>query len=287
MEKRRLGRTGYLTSMVTFGSFALLEASEKEAENTIRMVLERGINHFDVSPIYGRAEEHIGAWIKRNGKDFYLGCKTHERTKEKAWESINTSLEKLNVDQFDLFQFHGVDHIKTLDILFGRNGAFKAVLKAMDQGLIKHIGMTGHVPPTQNEAFSRFDFDTVMFPLNRIHAANITEWNDYRPLLETAKNRDAGVFAIKTIAKGNWDDPAPSHRYNTWYEPFDDQSDIEKSLWYALNQDITSAVSSGDMILLPRIIDAAENFRQLTEKEEHDILRESEPYEPLRGPEMP
>jgi predicted aldo/keto reductase-like oxidoreductase len=287
METRRLGKTGYLTSIVTFGSFALLEASEKEAEAFIAMALERGINHFDVSPMYGRAEEHIGAWIKRNGRTFYMGCKTHERKKEPAWVSINTSLERLNVDQFDLFQFHGVDDMKTLDVLFGRNGAMDAVVKAMDQGMIKHVGITGHVPPTQNEAFSRFDFDTVMFPLNRIHAANITEWNDYRPLLETAKKKNAGVFAIKTIARGNWDNPAPPHKYNTWYEPFDNQSDIEKSLWYALNQDITSAVSSGDMKLLPRMIDAAESFNPLSEKEENHILEESERYEPLRGPEMP
>jgi aryl-alcohol dehydrogenase-like predicted oxidoreductase len=67
METRRLGRTGYSISFITFGSFALLEATEKEAEATIEMVLERGINHFDVSPMYGRAEEHIGSWIKRNG----------------------------------------------------------------------------------------------------------------------------------------------------------------------------------------------------------------------------
>ena len=287
METRRLGRTGYLTSIVTFGSFALLEASEKEAEVTIQMVLESGINHFDVSPMYGRAEEHIGAWLKRNNKNFYLGCKTHERTKENAWESINRSLEKLNVDRFDLFQFHGVDDIKTLDILFGRDGAIDAVLKASDQGMIKYTGITGHIPPTQNEALSRFDFDTVMFPLNRIHAAKITDWNDYRPLLETAKERDAGVFAIKSIAKGIWDNPAPPHEYNTWYEPFDNKSDIEKSLWYALNQDITSAVSSGDTKLLPKIIDAAERFNPLSENAENDILRESEQYEPLRGPEMP
>ena len=287
METRRLGRTGYLTSIVTFGSFALLEASEREAEATIEMVLERGINHFDVSPMYGRAEEHIGAWIKRNGKKFYLGCKTHERTKEKAWESINTSLEKLHLDRFDLFQFHAVDDIKTLDILFGTEGGIEAVLKAKDQGLIKHIGITGHVPKVQSEALSRFDFDTVMFPLNRIHAAKIRDWNDYKPLLETAKKRDAGMFAIKAIARGNWNNPESPHKYNTWYEPFDNRSDIEKSLWFALSQDISSAVSSGDMKLLPKIIDAAEKYKPVSEKEENDILRESAQYEPLRGPGMP
>lgn len=287
MKTRRLGKTDYSTSIVTFGSFALLKASEKEAEDTIGMVLERGINHFDVSPMYGRAEEHIGAWIKRNGKDFHLGCKTHERTKEKAWESINRSLEKLNLDTFDLFQFHGVDTIEALDALFGENGAIEAVLKAMDQGMILHTGITGHIPPVQNEALSRFDFDTVMFPLNRIHAAKRREWNDYGPLLETAKKKEAGVFVIKSIAKGNWNNPAPPHKYNTWYEPFDNASDIEKSLWYALNQDITSAVSSGDMTLLPKIIDAAEKYNPLSEKEEEEILRESGWYEPLRGPEMP
>jgi predicted aldo/keto reductase-like oxidoreductase len=287
METRRLGRTGYSISFITFGSFALLEATEKEAEATIEMVLERGINHFDVSPMYGRAEEHIGSWIKRNGGNFSLGCKTHERTNEKAWESINKSLEKLHVDSFDLFQFHAVDDIKTLDILFGRKGGIEAVLKAGDQGLIKHIGITGHVPIVQNIALSRFDFDTVMFPLNRIHAAKIRDWNDYRPLLKTAKKRDTGVFAIKSIAKGKWKDPTLPHKYNTWYEPFEKESNIEKSLWYALNQDITSAVSSGDMKLLPKTIDAAEKYTNLSQKEENDILRESEQYEPLRGPAMP
>ena len=287
METRRLGRTGQTVSIVTFGSFALLEASEKEADATIEMVLERGINHFDVSPMYGRAEEHIGSWIKRNGKNFTLGCKTIERTREKVWEGINTSLEKLCVDSFDIFQFHAVDDINTLDILLGAEGGIEAVLKAKEQGLLKNIGITGHVPPLQNEALSRFDFDTVMFPLNRIHAANIRDWNDYRPLLERAKQKDTGVFAIKTTAKGAWDSPAPPHRYNTWYEPFDTKSEIEKSLWYALNQDITSAVSSGDMKLLPVIIDAAESYRPLSEKEENDILMESGQYEPLKGPGMP
>lgn len=287
MEKRRLGRTGHLSSIVTFGSFALLQASEKEAEKTIGMVLEKGINHFDVSPMYGRAEEHIGAWIKRKGKDFFLGCKTHERTKENVWAGINSSLEKLCVDRFDLFQFHAVDDIKTLDVLFGAGGGIEAVLRAREQGLVKHIGITGHVPSVQNEALSRFDFDTVMFPLNRIHAANRRDWNDYRPLLATAKQRDAGVLVIKTIARGAWDNPEPPHKYNTWYEPFDNSSDIEKSLWYALNQDITSAVSSGDMKLLPMFIDAAEKYKALSEKEENEILRESEQYEPLKGPGMP
>ena len=41
------------------------------------------------------------------------------------------------------------------------------------------------------------------------------------------------------------------------------------------------------MKLLPKIIDAAEKFNPLSEKEENDILRESEQYDPLRGPEMP
>jgi predicted aldo/keto reductase-like oxidoreductase len=129
-----------------------------------------------------------------------------------------------------------------------------------------------------------------LYPI-RGRCINIWEYggngNDYRPLLETAKERDAGVLAIKTIAKGNLENPAPPHQYNTWYEPFDNKSDIEKSLWYALNQDITSSVSSGDMKLLPKMIDAAEEFQQLSEEEENDILRESEQYEPLRGPEMP
>ncbi len=285
METRRLGRTGHQSSILIFGGFALFQANQKEADAALEKALDNGINHIDVSPVYGQAETRIGSWFKRNGRKFFIGCKTHERQKNDARESIRRSLETLNVDYFDLFQLHGVDSINVLNIILGPGGAIEAILEARDQGLVHHIGITGHNPPTQNEALQRFDFDTVMFPLNRVHAAHWTDWNDWRPLLKTARQKDVGVMAIKSVAKSAREGPNEKG-YNTWYEPFDEAEEIEKSLRYTLSQDITAAILPGELRLWPMVIDAANRFSPLNEKEQQEVISESAQYQPLVGPSM-
>lgn len=285
METRRLGRTEHRSSVLIFGSFALFDLDQKESDTAIELALGHGINHIDISPMYGAAEERIGSWIKRHGQKFFMACKTHERTKDAARESLHRSLETLHVDHFDLFQFHGVDSAGAQDTILGPDGAMEAVLEARDQGLVRHIGVTGHNPVAHNEFLRKFDFDTVLFPLNRVHAANFNDWNDWRPLVETANQKDAGLMAIKAVAKQAW--PGSDHKgYNTWYEPFDDPENIEKSLRYALSQDITAAVLPGEFSLWPMILDAAERFRPLTPEEEAAVVREASAYSPLVGPNM-
>jgi aryl-alcohol dehydrogenase-like predicted oxidoreductase len=287
METRRLGRTEQMSSIIAFGSFALFHATQKEADAALEMALEAGVNHIDVSPIYGKAEERIGSWMGRNGKQFFVGCKTHERTRAEAWESLKRSLDTLKVDSFDLFQFHGVDSIEVLETILGPGGALEAVLEAREQGLLRYIGITGHTPTLQNEALQLFDFDTVMFPLNRVHAAHPNDWNDFRPLLKTARQKDVGVMCIKSVAKRTWENTDRESRpYNTWYEPFDDAEEIRKSLWYTLSQDITLAVMPGELKLWPMLIDAAQRFRPLDENEQREVIAEVAQYEPLVGPRM-
>jgi aryl-alcohol dehydrogenase-like predicted oxidoreductase len=287
MEKRRLGKTGHMSSIIIFGGFALFQSRQKEADVALEMALNHGINHIDVSPLYGQAEKRIGSWLGRNGKQFFIGCKTAERRKQDARESLKRSLETLKIDRFDLFQLHGVDTIEVLDIVLGPGGALEAIIEAREQGLVRFIGITGHNPPVQNEALHRFDFDTVMFPLNRVHAASVTDWNNFQPLLKTARQKDVGVLAIKSVAKQAWEDHTPaSHHYQTWYEPFTEAADIEKSLWYTLSQDITSAVLPGELKLWPTIIDAAKRFKSLNAKEQQEVISQAAQYQPLVGPTM-
>jgi len=287
MDKRRLGKTEHMSSILIFGSFALFRISQKAADATLEMALENGINHIDVSPLYGDAEKHLGSWFRKNGKKFFLGCKTNERRKTGAWKSLKCSLDTLKVDCFDLFQLHGVDDVKTLNTVLGPGGALEAVLEAKQQDLVHYIGITGHNPPLQNKALQRFDFDTVMFPLNRVHAIHPTDWNDFAPLLQTSRQKDVGVIAIKSVAKRAWEDhQARSHPYNTWYEPFDEASEIERSLWYTLSQDITAAMLPGELQLWPMIIDAAKRFKPLSKKKQQEVMSQVAQYQPLVGPRM-
>ncbi len=284
MEKRRLGKTGQLSSILTFGGFALSRLSQKEADAGIEMAIEAGINRIDVSPIYGEAESRLGSWFGRHGNSFFLGCKTAERTKSGAREGLHRSLKTLKVDHFDLYQFHMVDNSRELDTILAPDGALEAVLEARKQGLVKYIGITGHHPLLHNEALQRFDFDTVMFPLNRVHAAHFSGWNDWRPLLKTAQQKDVGVFAIKVVAKGLWANGDESNQeYNTWYEPFDEPAEIEKCYRYTLSQAITSAVMPGELRLWPAIIAAAERFKPLALKEQKTLVSEVVQYQPLHA----
>lgn len=282
MEKRRLGKTGHMSSILTLGGAAFIAATQAEADVAMKLAIEHGINHIDVAPTYGDAELRIGPWMPRYRNDFFLGCKTTERDKTGAWESIKNSLDRLQVSYFDLFQFHGVDDLDTLETILSPGGALEAVLEAKQQGLIKYIGITGHKPNVYVEALKRFDFDTVLFPLSRVHAAHFNDDNDFRPLIDMAKSNDVGMIAIKAISKRLW--PSEDRHYHTWYEPFDIQADIDRSLAYTLSQGVTTCPMSSDVKLWPMLIEAAERFTPMTAEEQTAAVDEVTQYQPISSP---
>ena len=279
MEKRQLGKTGHMSTVLTFGGAALWNATEAEAEAGIELAMEHGINHIDVSPMYGKAELRLGPWLEKHRKNVFLACKTNKRSKTKAWEALKQSLERLRVDHFDLYQFHAVDDLETLYTVLGSEGALEAVLEAKQQGLVRYIGITGHRPFTHVEALKRFDFDTVLFPLNRVLAAHPDDYNDPVTLLKIAQQKKVGTIAIKAITKRPWE--GNGHVYQTWYEPFDDQAEIDKSLWYTLSQGVTTCALPGDLRLWPMLIDAAERFRPMNAPEQDEAIAQVMHYKPL------
>lgn len=279
MENRRLGRTGHMSSVLTFGAAALWQVTEAEAEAAIELAIEHGVNHIDVAPSYGQAEIRLGPWLEKHRSEVFLACKTGERSKAGAWESIKQSLDRLRVDHFDLFQFHGVNDVETLNVILGPGGALEAVLEAKEQKLLRHIGITGHRPFVLADAIQRFQFDTVLFPLNRVLAAHRNDYTDFSILLDQAQQKDVGTIAIKAVARQPWQ--GPMHMYRTWYEPFDRQADIDKCLWYTLSQGVTTAAMPGDLSLWPLLIDAAERLRALDEQEQDDVVSESRRYRPI------
>jgi len=279
MDKRRLGKTEQMSSVIAFGSAALWKVSQAQADAAIELATEHGVNHFDVAPRYGQAEIRLGPWMQKHHKEVFLACKTTERGKTGAWESIKRSLEMLKVGYFDLYQLHGVNDLETLNAVLSPRGALEAVLEAKEQGLVRHIGITGHRPFVQIEALNRFDFDTLLFPVNRVLAAHRNDFNDFTLLLEIAQQKDVGTIGIKAVAKRPWE--SGMRMYQTWYEPFDEQTEIDKSLWYALNQGITTAAMPADPHLWPLVIDAAERFRGMDAGEQEEVVSQVRQYRPI------
>jgi hypothetical protein len=126
---------------------------------------------------------------------------------------------------------------------------------------------------------NRFDFDTVLFPVNRGMAVHPNDSNDFNTLLQMAHKHDVGTIAIKAIAKSHWEQPM--HMYKTWYVPFEEQNDIDKSLWYTLSQDITTAALPGDLRLWPMVINAAERFSPMNAQKQVEAVSEVIQYASL------
>ena len=279
MEQRRLGRTGHMSSVVTFGAVAVGRLEQDAADRAIQLVLDRGVNHFDVAPRYAEAEARLGPWMSRIRNRIFLGCKTAERTREGAWAELNRSLERLRTDRLDLYQLHSVGKVADLDLVTARDGAVEALVRAREQGMVRWLGITGHThdaPATHFEALRRFDFDTVMFPLNFVLWANPDYRRDATALLDECARRDVGTHIIKTVAKDPWGDRPRTHQ--TWYEPFTDQGVIDRAVAFVLSRPVTTLTTVGDVSVLPKVLDAAERFQRLTPDGEAAIMKEAAQY---------
>ena len=175
MEKRRLGRSGHMSSVLIYGGAALSDTDQETADESIALALDAGINHFDVAASYGDAELRYGPWMKDIRDRIFLSTKTEERTKQGAAAEIRSSLERLQVDNVDLLQLHAVNNMAELDKATAPGGALEAAVEAMDQGLVKAVGITGHshaAPATHREALRRYPFETVLTPLNYLLYSN-------------------------------------------------------------------------------------------------------------------
>ncbi len=279
MEKRRLGRTGHMSSILTLGCYAIGFIPQREADEVMELALEHGVNHLDVAPTYGEAELRLRKWMREHRDDFFLACKTRERTGERAAAEMSHSLERLGVDHFDLYQLHGLDDLGELEVALGEGGAMEAITAAREEGVVSHVGITSHNPLTALEALRRFDFDTVLFPLNYILLRHAVPENDYRPLLRLAMERGVGIIAMKAFTKQPWQ--TEERGYQTWYEPWDTQPEIDRALWLALSQGVTTAASAEDPRLFPMMVDAAERYRELSRREQEELVASAAGLRPL------
>jgi predicted aldo/keto reductase-like oxidoreductase len=195
----------------------------------------------------------------------------------------------------DLYQFHAVTDMATLDEILAPGGALEAFLEAKAEGLLRYIGITGHghqAPTVFAEALQRFDFDTVMFPLNATLYANAAYRREAQALLALCRSKDVGVQVIKSAAKQPWSGaevrqqvmrmPAPESRsrlpYTTWYEPYDQQQAIDQAVWFALSQSgVTAIASAGDVGILARVLEAAGRLRMLREDEQEASVAAADP----------
>jgi len=282
METRRFGRTGHMSTVAIFGAAAFSEVSQEEADKAMELIIEAGVNHIDIARSYGKAELRVGPWMPRERDRFFLGSKTTQRTKEDAWKELQESLKRLQIEALDLYQIHAITTMEELDAVTMKGGALEAFVEARREGLTQFIGITGHgvnAPQIYLEALRRFDFDSVLFPLNFVQMGN-PEYRKYaEELIATCKAKDVGVMIIKSVTKGPWGEK--QHTATTWYEPFDKIDEIQKGVNFALSYDVTGICTAGDTRVMPLVIQACQNFSRLNKDEMEGMIKSGREYEPL------
>src|SRR3712207_3411036 len=137
------GATGHDSSRVVFGAAALGRVSKADADRTLDVLLEHGVNHIDVAASYGDAELRVAPWLARHPGTFFLATKTGERTYRAARDEIHRSLDRLGVDSVDSIQLHNLVDVIEWEVALGSGGALEAAVEAREEGLVRFIGVAG------------------------------------------------------------------------------------------------------------------------------------------------
>jgi aryl-alcohol dehydrogenase-like predicted oxidoreductase len=282
IARASFGRTQHQSSRVIFGAAALGSVSQAVADRTLEVLLEHGINHIDVAASYGDAELRVRPWLRHARDSFFVATKTDERKAPAAREELQRSLDRLGVDHVDLWQLHNLADPIEWDIALSPGGAIEAAVEAREQGLVRWIGVTGHgaqIAATHRRSIARFDFDSVLLPYNFVTMQSPYYAENFEALAAACAERGTAVQTIKSIALRPWAER--THTRSTWYQPLEEQGDIDLAVWWVLGRPGVFLNTVGDVDLLPRVLDAAERFEKKPDDAAMRSLLERSKAEPL------
>lgn len=261
IEKRALGKTGLQVTILGLGTVGIGHGrlSIAEGAKIVEACIEGGINYIDCASNYGNAEAMVGEVMKTRRKEVVLATKTIERYGENSWREINRSLERLKTDYVDLLQIHAVNQMEELDSITKKDGSLAAAIRAKEEGMCKHIGITGHARPAViREALRRYPFETTLVPLSSMDRLV----NDFGEVLfPLAKEAGFGIIAMKVLADGKV----------TQY--------ISESLRYAFSLPVSTAIVGMESLKeVNQNIEVARSFRQMSAAEMAALVEKTRPF---------
>lgn len=278
LPKRPLGRTSEQLSIVGLGGVVLDKMDPAEARELVSEVMDLGLNYFDVAPSYGNAEEVMGQALKGRRQRVFLACKTLKRDANGARQELEQSLKNLQTDHFDLYQFHALRSMDDVEQIFGPGGAAETFVKARDEGLIRFIGFSAHSVKAALAAMDRFQFDTILFPVNFVL---FFEENFGPQVVQKAQEKGLGILALKSLALHRLAEGQPRVRPKCWYAPVTNRKLADEALRFTLSQPVTAAVPPGDPELFRMAVDLALRFRPIGESETNHLRQVAKGKEPI------
>ncbi|MGO8705821.1 MAG: aldo/keto reductase [Candidatus Brocadiia bacterium] len=281
LPRRAYGRDGIKLSVIGFGGIVVMETEQSKANRAVAWAVERGVNYFDVAPSYGDSEVQLGPALEPYRKDAFLACKSGEHARAKAEAEFKRSLKRLRTDHFDLFQLHGLcDVKKDVDASFRKDGVMPWLIKRKEAGQVRHIGFSAHTAEAALAALDRYDFDSVLFPLN------FAAWhrNQFGPaVIEKARAKGASLLALKMLARQKWPEGEreKSAFRKCWYQPISDAREAELAVKFTLSLPITAAVTPGEEVLMRLAIESALKYEPITKEEQAELKSLAKTLNPL------
>lgn len=258
MQYRPLGKTGFNVSAVTYGGIVSASVydgisyapdGQPISDRQVAWAVEQGVNYFDISPLYGNAQEMLGHSLAPYRKNAYLAVKTDKRTRAQAEKEMEGSLKAFHTDYFDVYQMHSLTTMEDIETAFGPGGVMEMMRDMKEKGIARHLGFTAHTEMAALKAIELYDFDTVLFPFN---------WHMFMghgmgsTLIRVAKEKGMGVLCMKSMIERAWtgNDERYASRYpKSWCKPFDTESQKEllcTAVRYALSLGVDTIIPPGN-----------------------------------------
>lgn len=257
MKYQKLGRTGLDISAVSYGGIVSAgiygganypQDCQESSDRYVSWAIDRGVNYFDVAPMYGNAQEQMGNSLKPYRSRINLACKTSCRMREGAEKELKESLRLLHTDHFEVYQLHGISRMSDVETAFAPGGVMELMRELKEKGIAANIGFSAHSEEAALEMLKRYDFDSVLFPFNWF--MNMEHGMGSR-LMKEAKERNMGVLAMKAFIERKWDNEAERYASRfpkSWCKPIDieDAEFGEAAMKYALSLGADTLIPPGN-----------------------------------------
>lgn len=252
MPTNAFGKTGFKVGILSLGGQATLEqkGTEDLSVKMINRAIDLGVNYIDTAASYGRgvSQKHIGLVMKTRRKEVWLSTKTHDRSYDGSMRLLEESLNSLQTDHLDMWQLHNVQRKDQVDQIFAEDGALKALIKAKEEGVVRHLGITGHYEPLiLVDCIKRFDFDAILMALNAadVHYLSFKEF-----LLPEAQKQGIAIIGMKVATRGRmistWSPPPLEEQPQRMRTPLPGTLTIQEALSYNMTLPVSTTILGVD-----------------------------------------
>jgi aryl-alcohol dehydrogenase-like predicted oxidoreductase len=266
ISKRRLGKTGVDVTILGLGGEGILRTHghDKQAYELINKAIDLGITYLESARAYSGSESYYGKALRERRKEIFLASKSHARDRKGALQHLRETLENMKTDHLDLWQVHDVRTEEDVEEICGPGGALEAFQEARDKGFVRFLGITGHHDPAiLLRCMERFNFDTVLIPVNPAEPVYMSFIEEVIPV---ARGKGMGIVGMKVYFRGL----ATKLPWFVSLEPF---------YRYALSKPITTAVIGCDDIeQLQENVRHATSFKTMSVGEQRELTDAVSPY---------